>query len=91
MSKGLGQKGEDLAVKELVSRGYKILERNFRCKIGEIDIIAQEKDTLVFIEVRSKSGSEYGLPQETVMSKKKKTIRKVAEFYLMKNKLQDVY
>lgn len=90
MNEGLGQKGEELAKEKLVKMGYKILDRNFRCKIGEIDIIAKDKNTLVFVEVRSKSSNEFGVPQETVNIKKQKRIRRVAEFYLIKNKLEDI-
>lgn len=79
-----------MAKEKLVKMGYKILDRNFRCKIGEIDIIAKEKNTLVFIEVRTKSSNEFGVPQETVNIKKQKRIRRVAEYYLLKNKLEGI-
>jgi len=87
----LGFKGEAMALKKIKSLGYKILVQNFRCKLGEIDIIAKDQDTLVFIEVRSKSSEKYGLPYETVNTKKQKKIRRVAEFYLMKNNLYHLY
>lgn len=89
MTRELGQLGEELAVDLLKAKGYIILERNFRCKLGEIDIIARDKDTLVFLEVRSKSSSGFGVPQESVNYKKQRTIRRVAEYYLIKNKLQN--
>lgn len=91
ISKDLGQHGEELALKKLIGLGYKVLDKNFTCKIGEIDLIAKDKDALVFIEVRSKSNKEYGVPQETVNHKKQQKIRRVAEYYLIKNNLQDVY
>ncbi|KJS81293.1 MAG: hypothetical protein JM58_17345 [Peptococcaceae bacterium BICA1-8] len=91
MTKDLGFKGEAMALKKIASLGYKILAQNFRCKLGEIDLIAKDKDTLVFIEVRSKSNEKYGLPQETVNTKKQRKLRQVAEFYLMKNNLYHMY
>ncbi|MDK2822135.1 MAG: putative endonuclease [Clostridia bacterium] len=87
MSRDLGKQGEQLALRKIKSLGYKILEQNFRCKIGEIDLIAMDKNTLVFIEVRSKSTDKFGLPQETVNCQKQKKIRDVARYYLVKNKL----
>lgn len=91
ITRNLGQLGEKIALETLVSGGYKVLERNFRCKIGEIDIIAKDQDALVFIEVRSKSDSVHGVPQETVNRKKQQKIRRTAEYYLLKNRLQDIY
>ena len=90
MRKNLGLKGEILAGKELEKRGYMILERNFTCKIGEIDIIAKNNNTLVFIEVRSRTKSDFGLPEESVNYKKQVKIREVAQYYLSKNNLHDV-
>jgi len=87
MTKDLGLQGEKLALEKISSQGYRILEKNFTCKIGEIDIIAKDKDILVFIEVRTKSNGKFGLPQETVNSKKQQKIRRVAEYYLLKNNL----
>jgi len=91
MTKDLGIRGEAMALKKIMSLGYKILVQNFRCKLGEIDLIAIDQDTLVFIEVRSKSNGKYGLPQETVNTKKQRKLRQVAEFYLMKNNLYHMY
>jgi len=90
MTKDLGQFGERLALEKIISQGYKVLDKNFNCKIGEIDIIAKDKETLVFIEVRSKSNKKFGLPQETVNTKKQQRIRRVAEYYLVKNNLQSL-
>lgn len=82
----IGKKGEDEAVKELIKRGYQILIRNYRCRIGEIDIIAQHGDKLVFIEVRSKTSFAYGSPQESVNLKKQQKIIKVAQMFLAEKK-----
>lgn len=90
MTKDLGSKGEKLALEKIISQGYKVIDKNFTCKIGEIDIIAKDKDILVFIEVRSKSKRSSGLPQETVNKKKQQKIRRVAEYYLLKNNLWEL-
>lgn len=77
----LGRKGEQIAEKFLGEKGFKILERNFHCRFGEIDLIAKDKDTLVFIEVKSRSSVKFGLPEEAVTTWKVKTIAKVGEYY----------
>jgi putative endonuclease len=78
----LGQKGEDLACAFLCGRGYDIIQRNFRCRYGEIDLIARQGETLVFIEVKTRMGSGYGAPEEAVTAEKQEHIRRVALFYL---------
>jgi len=78
----LGKKGEKTAVSYLKKKGYRIVETNFRCKIGELDIIASLKDTLVFVEVRSRSTKRFGLPQESIGPAKQRKIRTVASYYL---------
>lgn len=90
MKKSLGSKGELLASRELEKRGYIVLERNFTCKIGEVDIIAKNNNTLVFIEVRSRTRSNFGYPEETVNYKKQVKLRQVAQYYLNKNHLHHV-
>lgn len=83
----IGTNKEKIAAKFLVDNGYKILEHNFYTNIGEIDIIAKDKDYLVFIEVKYRFNNKYGLGYEAVTKKKQKTIYKVAEFYMYKNKI----
>jgi putative endonuclease len=78
----LGQQGEEAAVHYLQERGYKILERNFRCRAGEVDIIAEEKGDLVFVEVKARSSKRFGDPAEAVTSKKQGQISKAALCYL---------
>lgn len=78
----LGKKAEEAATEYLRDNGYKIIERNFRCSFGEIDIIAEDADVLVFVEVRSRRSSFYGLPQETVAWTKQQKLRRLAEYYL---------
>lgn len=85
----LGDKGERIACKELKKKGYKILEKNYRIKLGEIDIIAQDGDTLVFVEVKTRSSDEYGTPAEAVDKHKQKRIRQVAASFLLKHKYKD--
>lgn len=77
-NKTLGDLGERLAANFLRRNGYRILVKKYRCQIGEIDIVAQDKDALVFVEVRSKSGFEFGFPQETIGFKKRERLKKVA-------------
>ncbi len=80
----LGQKGEELACRFLVNRGYKIISRNFKTSHGEIDVIAKDNDTLVFIEVKTRESLEYGLPFESVNRMKRRKIANVAMMYLKK-------
>ena len=78
----VGKLGEKLARKFLKKRGYHIRETNFRCREGEIDIIAQKKDCLVFIEVRTKSNSDFGTPEESITLAKKKRLIALASAYI---------
>ncbi|MFA5536078.1 MAG: YraN family protein [Bacillota bacterium] len=78
----LGKMGEDIAVNYLEKEGYRILMRNYRCAFGEIDIVAQEKSDLVFIEVKTRRNVNYGLPFESVTKVKQQRIRKIALHYL---------
>ncbi len=82
-----GKKGEIKAVLFFKKHGYKILETNFKNKIGEIDIIAEKDGVIVFIEVKNRSTYRFGRPIEAVDFRKQSKIKKVAEIYLMiKNK-----
>ena len=76
-----GNIGEDLAVRYLKSQGYKILDRNFHCRVGEIDIIAQENQTLVFVEVKTRWSKKFGEPQEAVTPWKLKSIIKTGQYF----------
>ncbi len=64
--KSIGQKGEEIACKALEKEWYRIVERNFRCRQGEIDIIAEEKGVICFIEVKARFSENFGLPEEVV-------------------------
>jgi putative endonuclease len=87
--KEIGQKGEDRAVSYLKGLKYQILERNYRCKLGEVDIIARDNDTLVFIEVRTRSSLAFGLPQESINRKKRHQLSKVALEFMIRRKLKN--
>jgi putative endonuclease len=83
----LGKKGEDLAIAQLRALKYKILERNFKCALGEIDIIAREKDTLVFVEVKTRRTRDFGGPAAAVNARKQRQLSRVALTYLNLKKL----
>ena len=76
-----GKYGEDLACVYLKKAGYKILERNFRIRGGEIDIIAVDKQTLVYVEVKPRSSHRFGLPEEAVTYRKMNFLKRAAKFY----------
>jgi putative endonuclease len=88
--KELGKKGEEIAIRFLRKNRYKIIERNYVCKLGEMDIIASEKDTLVFIEVKTRTSTAFGPPQLAVNSTKQMQLSKVALYFLKEKKLEDV-
>ena len=73
--------GEKLAKDFLKKRGYHILETNYRCPEGEIDIVAKHKDSLVFIEVRTKTSQEFGSPEESITPVKRERMRATASHY----------
>jgi len=85
----LGKKGESLAASHLQKLNYKILERNYKCPLGEMDIIAREKDTLVFIEVKTRGSRDFGGPAAAVNERKQRQLSKVALTYLNQKKLTD--
>ena len=77
-----GQQGEALAVRRLKKEGYKIIETNYRTRAGEIDIIAKDKETIVFVEVKTRKSVQFGSPKWAVTPKKQKKISMVALYYL---------
>jgi putative endonuclease len=85
----LGESGENLAVSELEARGYAILERRYRTRYGEIDIIARHCETLVFVEVRRKSGEGYGAAVESITPDKRRRVVRMAVEYLARTDLYD--
>lgn len=86
----LGILGEELAFHELRRRGYKVLLRNYECSLGEIDLIAKHNGYLVFIEVKTRSTDEKGVPAEAVTPLKRRQIVQVAKYYLKRYGIQDV-
>ena len=88
--KELGKRGEEVALRFLKKKGYRIIEKNYVCNMGEMDIIAKEKDTLVFIEVKTRTSQEFGPPQLAVNAWKQKQLSKVALNYLKEKRLEDV-
>ena len=87
---GTGKSGEDLAVHYLKKQGYTIVVRNYRQRIGEIDIIARDGECLVFVEVKTRRNSRYGSPFEAVDNRKQIQISKVALEYMTRYKYDDV-
>jgi|JI10StandDraft_1071094.scaffolds.fasta_scaffold531489_1 putative endonuclease len=77
-----GQAAEDRAVQELVRRGYRVVERNFRRRLGELDVIAYDGDTLVFVEVRSRADARFGGAIAAVPHAKQRQVARMAALYL---------
>lgn len=86
----LGKAGEKIALRYLKDKNYRIVAKSFRMYRGEIDIIAFERKTLVFVEVKTRRSSDFGLPEESVTPAKQKQIIKIARGFMAKNNLQDV-
>lgn len=78
----VGASAEAAATRLLIERGYAIVERNFRCKAGELDLIARDGGVLVFVEVRSRADADHGHAAETVDAHKQRQVARVAEYYL---------
>ena len=85
-----GKLGEEIALKYIISKGGKVIERNYRTKIGEVDIIAKLNGELVFVEVKSRININYGYPSESVNYKKKRKITNVAKYYILDNSLENL-
>lgn len=83
----LGSKGEMLAARFLLDKGYAVLHYNWRSGHKEIDLIAQERDTLVFVEVKSRSSEQYGNAADAVTSRKMNRLISAAEAYIKRNKV----
>ena len=80
--KETGQRGEDIAAAYFAERGYNILARNWRCPTGELDIIMEKDNTLVFVEVRTRSGKKFGTPEESITPTKQARLIELAQAYL---------
>jgi putative endonuclease len=86
----LGELGEKLALKKIKRLGYKCILKNYRCPLGEIDIIAKDGDCLVFIEIKTRKGSSIGYAKEAVDKRKRHQISKVALAYMKANDCMDI-
>ena len=87
----LGKTGEEIAEIYLIKNGYKILERNFSCRQGEIDIIARDIKEIVFVEVKTRTNKKYGEPIDSITYYKKKHLIKSIQFYLYLKKLDNAF
>lgn len=89
-NKKIGREGEKIAQKYLEDNGYEIIEKNFYCRFGEIDIIAKLNDEVIFVEVKTRKQIKYGNAAESVTEYKKNHIYRVAEFYTYVYQLYNV-
>jgi putative endonuclease len=78
----LGRRGEDLAARLLASKGYQIVARNWRCKVGELDLVAKDGDCLAFVEVRTRRGRVMGSPEESITAAKQARLIDLAQAYV---------
>lgn len=85
----LGKEGERLAVQFLRQKSLSIRQTNFRCWAGEIDIIAEDAGSIIFVEVKTRSGQDYGFPEEAVTYHKQRKLIQLAGYYLQKEQLEN--
>lgn len=86
----LGKAGEEVALKYLKRKKFKIIKKGFRLYKGEIDVIAYDRKTLVFIEVKTRRSRNFGLPEESVTTAKQRQIKKIAQGFIAFNNLENV-
>ena len=86
--KNVGATGESIAAKYLARRGYRIVERNWRCRAGEIDIVADRDDLCIFVEVKSSAKLAFIRPEQRVRSRKQDKLHTLAHYYLKQHKLE---
>jgi putative endonuclease len=86
----LGQWGEKVAAIHLESQGLAILERNWRCRGGEIDLVARDGETIVFVEVKTRRGRDFGAPEEALTPHKAQKLMQLGEIYMAEHDLDDV-
>jgi len=79
----MGSVGEAIASSHLQSKGYRIIAQNYRCKLGEIDIVARQRNILIFCEVKCRQNKEFGEPFEAVTISKQRRLRRLAQYYLL--------
>lgn len=85
----LGRTGEEMARKYLEQHGFKIIQQNFRCRLGEIDLIALHRGVLVFVEVKTRTADDLGSPLESVDGRKQRRVMRAATFYLSQHGLHE--
>lgn len=83
----LGKEGERIAERYLKKKGYRLVERNYRCPAGELDLIALDRRVIVFVEVKTRSGDRFGVPLESVHQRKQQKMIKTALFFLSQHRL----
>lgn len=86
----LGRWGEQVAYNHLRAAGYRLVDRNYRCSYGEIDLVAVQDQTWVFVEVKTRRGDAFGRPEEAINSRKAERLIQVARHYLQANALEGV-
>lgn len=86
--KSFGNKGEDIAADYLKKKGYTVLHRNYNTPLGEADIVAKDKNIIVFVEVKARSSDAFGQPFEAVNHRKQEKLKKIALYYLKHNKIE---
>jgi putative endonuclease len=86
----LGQWGENVAALHLESAGYAIVERNWRCRGGEIDLVARDGETVVFVEVKTRRGRDFGAPEEALTPRKAQKLMTLGQQYVVDHDLDDV-
>ncbi len=87
--KKLGNRGEKIAAKFLRKQGYQIIEKNYRSRLGEIDIVAKEDESIVFVEVKTRCSTDFGLPEEALSYDKRRRLSKLALGYLVHRRIKD--
>jgi putative endonuclease len=87
----IGKIGEDVATRYLTQKDYQIVQKNFFCRQGEIDIIAKQREYIVFVEVKTRSNIEFGNPAEAVDAKKRLHMYKAAKYYLHIKKMENAF
>jgi len=88
--RNIGSQGEDIAVSFLEAQGYSVLDRNYRQRFGEIDIVAIERGVLVFVEVKTRKNDRYGNPFEAVDIRKQQKLSRMAQDYISRNNKEDI-
>jgi putative endonuclease len=85
----LGGEGERIAEMYLTKKGYRVVERNYRCPVGEMDLIVLDRRVIVFVEVKTRSDHRFGIPLEAVRTRKQQKLVKTAQFFLAQHRLHN--